>query len=222
MLAGKCISMALAISGARLFTNEITLAISKAAPTSRPLPLSPSLRAEIEHLHYIPCSFNPTDMPSRHLTPADSALSLPYWQQVQTLFGSPQGHSVDLMALLSNVRPHLDGNLLPFFSPFPITGATGVNLFAQDPAHHPSSLFRNPYIPPPPIILVGQLLSFLIFSPFLYPCYSRCLSLQILVAPSLFLRSLLSQTCLFCFTLSLPCGYQPLPALSWDLWVFQL
>ena len=80
-------------------------------------------------------------MPSRRLTPSYSALSLPYWQQVQTLFGGPQGHSVDLMALPSNVRPHLDGTPLPFFSPFPIAGATGVDLFAQDPAHHPSSFF---------------------------------------------------------------------------------
>ena len=349
-LAGKCISMALAVPGARLFTNEINLAISKAARTSRPLPLSPSLRAEIEHwlfleswdgylpwlsefhshihlctdsssfawggvlspgtlsvssadywpnsivpqdiatkealalanvlqsfasqisgswvdvftdsqaliqswekqgsrskplfdalklifsqtlsaniflnLHYIPSSFNPADMPSRRLTPADSALSLPYWQQVQTLFGGPQGHSVDLMALPSNVRPHLDGAPLPFFSPFPVAGATAVNLFAQDPAHHPSSLFRNPYVFPP-IILVGQLLRFLIHFPL--PCT--------LVIPDVFPRKywwpLLCSHARSSHKLArkgdpgvLLCpssrGYQPLPALSWDLWVFRL
>ncbi len=168
-------------------------------------------------------------MPSRRLTPADSALSLPYWQQVQTLFGGPQGHSVDLMALPSNVRPHLDGAPLPFFSPFPVAGATAVNLFAQDPAHHPSSLFRNPYVFSPhyfgwPVIALSDP-----FSPSLYPCYSRCLSSQILVAPSLFPRSLLSQTCSerrsWCFALpffarlstfaSLILGPLGLPAIVW-------
>ena len=48
-LAGKCNSMALAVPGARLFTNEINLAISKASRSSRPINLSSSLRAEISH-----------------------------------------------------------------------------------------------------------------------------------------------------------------------------
>lgn len=48
-LAGKCNSTSLAVPGARLFTNEMNLAISKGCHTSRPIKLSPSLRAEIAH-----------------------------------------------------------------------------------------------------------------------------------------------------------------------------
>ena len=49
-LAGKCMSMSMAVAGARLFINEINLAISRASRSSRPLPLSVPLRREIEHL----------------------------------------------------------------------------------------------------------------------------------------------------------------------------
>ena len=48
-LAGKCISMTMAVLGARLFTNEINLAFSRASRSSRPLPLLGPLRREIEH-----------------------------------------------------------------------------------------------------------------------------------------------------------------------------
>ena len=152
-LANVLQSFASQISGSwvDVFTDSQALIQSWEKQGSRSKPLfdalkrifSQTLYANIFlNLHYMPSY--PADMPSRRLTPADSALSLPYWQQVQT-----QGHSVDLMALPFNVRPHLDGTPLPFFSPFPVAGATGVNLFAQDPAHHPSSLFRNPYVFPP-------------------------------------------------------------------------
>ena len=40
--------MSMAVPGARLFTNEINLAISRASRSSRPLPLSGPLRREIE------------------------------------------------------------------------------------------------------------------------------------------------------------------------------
>ena len=46
-LSGKCTSFALAVPGARLFTNEINLAISKATRSSRPITLSGPLKAEI-------------------------------------------------------------------------------------------------------------------------------------------------------------------------------
>jgi len=39
-LSRKCISMSLAVPGARLFTNEIKMAIQRASRSSRPLPLS--------------------------------------------------------------------------------------------------------------------------------------------------------------------------------------
>ena len=48
-LAGKCISMALAVPGARLFTNEINMAISKASRSSWPVKFCTALLAEIEH-----------------------------------------------------------------------------------------------------------------------------------------------------------------------------
>lgn len=46
-LSGKCTSFALAVPGARLFTNEITLAISKATCFYRPITLSGPLKGEI-------------------------------------------------------------------------------------------------------------------------------------------------------------------------------
>ena len=48
-LGGKCISMALAVPGARLYTNEIDLALSRAVRSSRPIKLSGPLRQELEH-----------------------------------------------------------------------------------------------------------------------------------------------------------------------------
>ena len=52
-LAGKCILMSMAVPGARLFTNEINLAISRATRSSKPLPLSGPLRREIEHCLFL-------------------------------------------------------------------------------------------------------------------------------------------------------------------------
>ena len=48
-LGGKCISMALAVPGARLYTNEINLALFRAVRSSRPIKLSGPLRQELEH-----------------------------------------------------------------------------------------------------------------------------------------------------------------------------
>ena len=48
-LAGKCVSMSLAVPAARLFTNEINLAISHASRSARPVRLLGPLRAELEH-----------------------------------------------------------------------------------------------------------------------------------------------------------------------------
>lgn len=113
------------------------------------------------NLHYVPSAHNPADPPSRHLSRADSCLSLDCWKQLQFEFGGPKGHSIDLMALPSNVRPDLDGTPLPFFSPSPCSTSAGVNVFAQSPSRLTKHLFRNPYAFPP-IILVGQLLRFLL------------------------------------------------------------
>ena len=48
-LGGKCISMALAVPGARLYTNEINFALSRAVRLSRPVKLSGPFRQELEH-----------------------------------------------------------------------------------------------------------------------------------------------------------------------------
>ena len=48
-LGGKCISMSLAVPGARLYTNEINIAIARAMCSSRPVKMSGALRQEIEH-----------------------------------------------------------------------------------------------------------------------------------------------------------------------------
>ncbi|CAH3174663.1 unnamed protein product [Porites lobata] len=46
---GKCISIVLAVPGARFYTNEINLALSRAVRSSQPVKLSGPLRQELEH-----------------------------------------------------------------------------------------------------------------------------------------------------------------------------
>ena len=48
-IAGKCVSMALAVPGARLFINEINLAVSRCTKSIRPQKLDGMLRLELEH-----------------------------------------------------------------------------------------------------------------------------------------------------------------------------
>ena len=247
-LAGKCMSMSMAVPGARLFTNEINLAISRASRSSRPLPLSVPLRRKIEHwlflksrsgflpwrserhrqflrytdassyrwagvlnptavplyasdywpvkilssdiavkealalsnalssfdatikdsrvdvyvdssalfhawnsqsaryhalsdalksifealmstncilrLFHFPSTNNLADQPSRSLSLADSRLSVSCWKRLQDAFGGPNGHSVDFMALPSNVMRSSTNVMLPFFSPHPANRPT--------------------------------------------------------------------------------------------------
>ena len=99
------------------------------------------------NLFYIPSAANPTDRPSRVLSLQDSKLSPFAWGQVQARFGGQFGHSADLMALPSNLQCALDGSPLPFFSPYPVPGSSGVNLFSQRPYNH-GHLFSNPYVFP--------------------------------------------------------------------------
>ena len=81
---------------------------------------------------------------------------------MQERFGGSSGHSVDLMALLSNVQSHPSGSPLLFFSPFPVPGSAGVNLFAQlpPPPRRLSLLFTNPYVFPP-VVLIHEVLRFI-------------------------------------------------------------
>ncbi|KAK3747371.1 hypothetical protein QZH41_016499, partial [Actinostola sp. cb2023] len=48
-LAGKCNSLSLAVPGARLFTNEMNLAIARGFRSKKPIKLSGSLREEVQH-----------------------------------------------------------------------------------------------------------------------------------------------------------------------------
>lgn len=348
-LAGKCVSMSLAVPAARLFTNEINLAISRASRSARPVRLLGPLRAELEHwlfleswegflpwrsefhrqvtlysdasrfawggsfpgafprcisdywdhssisydiavketlalanvlssvkdsirdsrvdvfvdsqalisawerqgsrspalfralkqvfvvssplnvdlrLFYIPSADNIADLPSRRISRQDAMLSSPLWDSVQSVFGGLNGHSVDLMALPSNVQHGLDGSPLPFFAPFPVPGCSGVNLFAQDFSQHRDGRFSNPYVFPP-IALISPVLRFLSGS---------CMSFTIVVpdvSPRKYWWPLLRATACDSFLLA-PKGalgavlvpskggfssHWPLP---WDLWVFRV
>ena len=75
------------------------------------------------NLFYIPSATNPAGPPSRVLSLQDSMLSPFAWGQVQTRFGGQFGHSVDLMALPSNLQCALDDCPLRFFSPYPVPGS---------------------------------------------------------------------------------------------------
>ena len=123
------------------------------------------------NLQYIPSSCNPADFPSHRLSHMDASLSPVAWDKLQRLFGGNAGHSIDLMALPSNVQCDLSGQPLPFFSPYPTPGCAGVNVFAQTPASHSPSC---PYCP------AFSFSSVIVTS--LYFDYSRRLSEEILVA----------------------------------------
>ncbi len=338
--------MSMAVPGARLFTNEINLAISRASRSSRPLPLSVTLRREIEHwlflkswsgflpwrserhhqfvmytdassyrwagvlnpsavpvyasdywpvdmiavkealalsnalssfaatikdsrvdvyvdsfalfhawngqsarshalsnalksifealmstncilrLFLVPSVNNLADQPFRSLSPADSRLSLSYWKRLQDAFGGPNGHSVDLMALPSNVMRSSTGVMLPFFSPHPTPGCSGVNVFSQLPDIHPPQLFSNPYVFPP-ICLIPNVLrfmssfrvSFTIVVPdvrprrFWWALLPHCSTSALLLAPEGEVGVLFPPS---------KSGYQDSWHLPWDLWAFRI
>ncbi|KAK3751012.1 hypothetical protein QZH41_020176, partial [Actinostola sp. cb2023] len=137
-LAGKCSSFNLAIQDARLYTNEMNMAIGKALKTSKPAHLSPALRLEIE----------------RWASPEVVSKEHPR-------FGGPSGHSIDLMALDSNTQDGKDGKPLSHFTPYPMPGSSGVDIFAQDLSSPESDpLLRNLYVFPP-IILIGPVIRLL-------------------------------------------------------------
>ena len=110
-------------------------------------------------LHFSGSDANPAVVPSRSLSLQDSKLSQETWTLVQERFGGSSGHSVDLMALPSNVQSHPAGSPLLFFSPFPVPGSAGVNLFAQLPRRLPL-LLTNPYFFLP-IVLIPEVLRFI-------------------------------------------------------------
>ncbi|KAK3744244.1 hypothetical protein QZH41_015497 [Actinostola sp. cb2023] len=253
-LAGKCSSFNLAIQDARLYTNEMNMAIGKALKTSKPAHLSPALRLEIEHWaspevvskvgkwrHEKHSQFVIFSDASKFawgaLFPEHSLIPVSdYWSPDMSLhniavketkaltnailtfreslvnarvdafvdnqclvqawktqgrqswpflrctkralfhcrrpkhspgsiehprFGGPSGHSIDLMALDSNTQDGKDGKPLPHFTPYPMPGSSGVDIFAQDLSSPESDpLLRNLYVFPP-IILIGPVIRLL-------------------------------------------------------------
>lgn len=104
------------------------------------------------NLHYTPSSSLPADAPSRYSSDIDCCLSDLAWEKVERVYGP---HTVDLMAIPSNVRKDRHEKPLKFFAPYPCVGSSGSNVFAQD-----ISLHENAYTFPP-FTLVGPLLKFL-------------------------------------------------------------
>ena len=80
-------------------------------------------------LHWVPSSLNPADAPSRALSRSDASLT----DRLRVLVWDWCGPlSWDLMALPSNVFCLPGSRPLPFFSPFPVSGAAGVDVFSQN------------------------------------------------------------------------------------------
>ena len=125
-------------------------------------------------LSYVRSGENEADAPSRRLSRLDAMLSNRAWNLVQDAFGGTVGHTIDLMALDSNVVCGKDSLPLPHFTPFPSRGSQGVNLFSQDLGL--AENMCNPYVFPPfgligPVLryLSGFRLSFSIIVPELHP-----------------------------------------------------
>ena len=67
-------------------------------------------------LQYVPSRGNPADSPSRTLSDLDASLDVKPWNLVDATFWP---HTIDLMALPSNVNLDRSGRPLKFFSQFP-------------------------------------------------------------------------------------------------------
>ena len=107
-------------------------------------------------LQYVPSQSNPADSPSRTLSDLDASLGIKPWNLVESTFGP---HTIDLMALPSNVKLDRSGRPLRFFSPFPCVQAQGTNVFYQ--VLSPS---ENAFVFPP-FTLIGPLLKILAWQP---------------------------------------------------------
>lgn len=169
---------------------------------------------------FVPSRENPADFPSRSLSDADCKLSPLAWKLVDQAFGP---HSLDLMALSSNVQCDSKGKPLRFFSPFPNPGSSGTNLFAQvlDPS-------ENAYVFPP-FVLVGPLLNFLSSQPCPITLVVPDLSPKRYWWPILYHRASSyfqlgskGQKDILLFPNSNLSGSFAPRALQWDLWVFRV
>lgn len=104
------------------------------------------------HMQYVQSESNPADKESRRLSGKDATLMKEKWAIVEEAFGP---HSVDLMAIESNVMLDRNQNKLKYYSPFPMKSAAGVNIFSQDLSRE-----ENAYVFPP-FCLVFPVLKFL-------------------------------------------------------------
>lgn len=68
------------------------------------------------HMQYVSSDLNEADLPSRSLSYSDACLNIGSWQCVERQFGP---HSVDLMAIDSNVMKSSGGTALLHFSSYP-------------------------------------------------------------------------------------------------------
>ena len=75
-------------------------------------------------LQYVLSRSNPADSPSRTLSDLETPLDTRPWNLVDSTFGP---HTIDLMALPSNVKLDRSGRPLKFFSPFPCVQAQGMS-----------------------------------------------------------------------------------------------
>ena len=108
------------------------------------------------NVYYVWSDLNDAGSPSRFSSDIDCSLSDLTWALVEASFGR---HSVDLMAIPSNVKRSRDVEKLKFFSPHPCKESSGANVFAQN-----LSMDENYYVFPP-FVLIGSLIRFLKRSP---------------------------------------------------------
>jgi len=76
-------------------------------------------------LQYVPSRNNPVDSPSRTLSDLYASLDIRPLNLVDSTFGP---HTIDLMALPSNIKSDRSGCPLKFFSPFPCVQVQGTNV----------------------------------------------------------------------------------------------
>lgn len=154
-------------------------------------------------LLYVPSGDNLADTPSRALSESDCVLSPRVWREVERCWGP---HSIDLVALDSNVPRGSHGFRLRHFTPWPSTDSAVVNIFTQ--TLHPSD---NAYVFPP-FALVG--LVSLVLLPLLHLILTPVVTGGLLFQADLQIRSasaLWATLMYFCFLLrmahSLPSLY---------------
>ena len=97
-------------------------------------------------LSYVPSESNLADEPSKIYSDSDCSLSPRIWPLVNSTIGP---HTHDMMAIPSNMMKDSSGWSLTFFSPHPVPGTSGVDVFIQS-----ISRLENYYVFPP-FILIG-------------------------------------------------------------------